>query len=132
MKTLKFGIMSYEDMKAYTMAIAKGDHKRKRGEPKIWFTSMQCIARVLSEQNRGLLALIAEAKPESLQELEKLSGRQVSNLSRTLKKMEQYGIVTLERGYRGRIKPRFPYDGFQVDLPLPAMAKSDQASTRTQ
>lgn len=118
MKALKIGIMNYEDMKAYTMAVAKGEHKRRPGEPKIWFTSMQSFARVLSERNRELLALIAEEKPESLQELEDLTGRKVSNLSRTLKKMEQYGIVTLERGRQGRIKPRFPYSGFQLDMPL--------------
>lgn len=123
MKTLKIGIKSYEDMKAYTMAIAKGEYKRKPGEPKIWFTSMQSFARVLSERNRELLALIAEQKPESLQELEDLTGRKVSNLSRTLRKMEQYGIVELKRGRQGRIKPRFPYSGFQLNMPL----RSDSA-----
>lgn len=123
-KTLKIGIMSYEDMKAYTKAIAKGETKRKRSDPKVYFTSMQSFARVLSEKNRELLALIAAAKPESLQELEELSGRQVSNLSRTLRKMEQYGIVELKRGRQGRIKPSFPYDGFQLDLPL--IAKTEQ------
>lgn len=130
MKTLKIGIMSYEDMKAYTMAVAKGEYRRRHGEPKIWFTSMQSFARVLSEQNRELLALIAEAKPDSLQELEGLSGRSVSNLSRTLKKMEQYGIVTLERGSRGRVRPRFPYDGFQVELPLPGVVGENRRMAR--
>ncbi|GKX32436.1 MAG: transcriptional regulator [Rhizobiaceae bacterium MnEN-MB40S] len=119
MKTLKIGIMSYEEMKAYTMAIAKGEHRRKPGEPKIWFTSIQSFARVLSEQNRELLALISQARPQSLQELENLTGRKVSNLSRTLRKMEDYGIVTLERGKQGRIRPHFPYTGFQLELPLP-------------
>ena len=123
MATLKIGIMSYEDMKAYTNAIAKGEYKRKRSEPKIWFTSMQSFARVLSEQNRELLALIANAQPSSLQELEDLTGRKVSNLSRTLKKMEQYGIVSLQKGKQGRVKPRFPYSGFQLNLPIAAMAK---------
>ncbi len=127
MKTLKIGIMSYEDMKAYTKAIARGEHKRKPGEPKIWFTSMQSFARVLSERNRDLLALIAEEKPESLQELEDLTGRKVSNLSRPLKTMEQYGIVTLERGRRGRIKPRVPYSGFQLTMPLRPQATGKSA-----
>ena len=128
MTTLKIGIMSYEDMKAYTTAIAKGDHKRKPGDPKIWFTSVESFARILSERNRELLSLIAEARPDSLQELEELSGRRVSNLSRTLKKMEQYGIVTLKRGKQGRITPRFPYSGFQLSMPLPATARESHAS----
>ena len=131
MKTLKIGIMSYEDMKAYTIAVAKGEYKRKAGDPKIWFTSMQSFARVLSEQNRELLAMIAEEKPDSLQELENLTGRKVSNLSRTLRKMEDYGIVTLERGRQGRLKPRFPYSGFQVELPVAAVGKEIRRSTRS-
>lgn len=118
MKTLRIGIASFEQMKQRSIAIAKGEYKRKPSDPKIWFTSMQSFARVLSERNRELLALIAEEQPESLQELEDLTGRKVSNLSRTLRKMEQYGIVTLERGRQGRIKPRFPYSGFQLNLPL--------------
>jgi len=130
MKTLKIGIMSYEDMKAYTIAVAKGEYRRKPGDPKIWFTSMQSFARVLSEQNRELLAMIAEEKPESLQELENLTGRRVSNLSRTLRKMEDYGIVTLERGRQGRLRPRFPYSGFQVEMPIAAMTKQSRRPAR--
>ncbi len=125
MTTLKIGIMSYEDMQSYTIAIAKGEHKRKRGEPKIWFTSIQSFARILSESNRDLLALIAEQKPGSLQELEDISGRKVASLSRTLKKMEQYGIVSLKKGKQNRIKPRVEYSGFSLDMPL---AHFDQKS----
>jgi len=45
MKTLKIGIASYEDMKARTMAIARGQLKPKPGEPKVWFTSAESFAR---------------------------------------------------------------------------------------
>lgn len=118
MTTLKIGIMSLEDMQAYTIAIARGEHKRKRGEPKVWFTSIQSFARILSESNRDLLALIAEQKPGSLQELEDISGRKVASLSRTLKKMERYGIVSLKKGKQNRIKPHVEYSGFSLDMPL--------------
>ncbi len=130
MTTLKIGIATFEQMRDRSVAIAKGDYKPKRGEPKIWFTSMQSFARVLSEQNRELLGLIAQAQPESLQELEDMTGRKVSNLSRTLKKMEKYGIVTLKKGKQGRIKPLFPYSGFVLDLPVAAMAKENQKAAQ--
>ena len=52
MTTLKIGIATYDQMKARTMAIAKGEHKPKRGEPKVWFTSMESFARILSEGQR--------------------------------------------------------------------------------
>jgi len=61
LKTLKVGIASYEEMKARTMAIARRERRRRRGEPRIWFRSVESFAKVLSERNRALLALIAEA-----------------------------------------------------------------------
>ena len=126
MKTLKIGIMSLEDMQAYTIGIAKGRHKPKRGEPKVWFTSVESVARVLSERNRELLSLIAAERPESLQELGNISGRKVASLSRTLKTMEQYGIVSLKKGKQGRIKPRVEYSGFSLDMPLALMDKQNR------
>ncbi len=130
MTTLRIGIASFGQMRERSVAIAKGDYKPKRGEPKVWFTSVESFARVLSERNRELLALIAEAQPESLQELEALSGRKVSNLSRTLRKMEQYGIVSLKKGKQGRIKPRFPYSGFNLEIPNAASAKEDEKAAK--
>ena len=106
MRTLKVGIASYEQMKARTMAIARGEHRPSRREPKVWFTSMDSFARVLSDRNRALLALIARAEPGSLAELAALSGRATSNLSRTLKTMERYGLVRLDKGAGGKVVPR--------------------------
>ncbi|MEX1203899.1 MAG: helix-turn-helix domain-containing protein [Dongiaceae bacterium] len=118
MTTLKVGIASYDQMKARTTAMARGQHRRRRGEPKIWFTSMESFAKVLSDRNRALLALIADAQPDSLAELSTLSGRAKSNLSRTLKTMERYGLVQLRRGARGTIVPRVPYTGIALDVPV--------------
>ena len=128
MKTLKVGIASYEDMKARTMAIARGERKPGRGEPKVWFTSLESFARVLSEHNRALLELIAEEEPESLAELAKLSGRAKSNLSRTLRTLEPYGLVHLEKGYKGRIAPRVPYSDIVLDVPISASGKKHSKS----
>ena len=110
MTTLRVGIASYEDMKARTMAVARGEHRIGRNEPKIWFTSTESFAKVLSDGNRRLLAIIAEKAPASLDELAELTGRAKSNLSRTLKTMEGYGLVRLTRGERGRIAPRVTHD----------------------
>jgi len=118
MTTLRIGIASYDEMKARTMAIAKGKHRPKRGEPKVWFTSMESFARVLPDRNRELLDLMIERKPASIAELAELSGRAKSNLSRTLKTMERYGLVVLENGPKGRIRPRVPYTGIVLDVPI--------------
>ena len=118
MKTLKVGIASYEDMKARTMAIAKGERRPGRDEPKVWFSSAESFAKILSNKNRALLSTIAIARPGSLGELEALTGRKKSNLSRTLKTLERYGLVRLKRGARGRLIPEVPYDEISLVVPL--------------
>lgn len=118
MITLTVGIASYDEMKARTLKIARGELKPGPDEPKVWFTSTESFAKVLSEGNRALLALIAESRPGSLDELAQASGRKKSNLSRTLKRMAAYGLVSLEKGERGRIVPKVRCDQVILSLPL--------------
>ena len=118
MTTLRVGIASYEEMKARTLAVASGKRRIAAGEPKVWFTSTESFARVLSKGNRELLRIIAEVAPGSLDELARISGRAKSNLSRTLKTMAGYGLIRLERGARGRLAAKVVHDRIELDLPL--------------
>ena len=118
MKTLRIGIADYGQMKERTLAIARGDYRPARGEPTVWFTSIESFAKVLSERNRALLTLIAQEKPDSLTELAALSGRNKSNLSRTLKTMARHGLVELEKGRRGKLIPQVPYEQVSLDVSL--------------
>lgn len=97
MKTIRVGIMSKEAYKQRTIDIAKGLYVPKANEPKIWFESMKSMAQILSNENQALLKTILENKPKSLKEIEALTGRAKSNLSRTLKTLERYGIVELHK-----------------------------------
>ncbi|WP_420462553.1 helix-turn-helix domain-containing protein [Candidatus Palauibacter sp.] len=121
MKTLEIGIASYDQMKARTLAIARGEHMPAKGEPKVWFTSIESFAKLLSEHNRHLLGLIARERPRSITELADLAGRSKSNLSRTLKTMSRYGLVQLQPGERGTLVPRVPYDQVRLDVSLTGM-----------
>ena len=123
MKQVNVGIMPLKDFQAYTKAIVTGKHKRKRGEPKIWFSSMASLAQVLSDQNRELLSLIAEQKPESITELARLSDRSQSNLTRTLKKMEGYGLVTMKTGKHGSKQPFVPNSDIVLDMSIVSSAQ---------
>ncbi len=118
MKTLRVGIANYEEMKGRTLAIARGEYRPAAGEPRIWFTSAESFARIVSDRNRALLAMIAESSPESLARLAVLSGRKKSNLSRTLKTMERYGLVRLTHGARGSVIPKVPYERISLTLSL--------------
>ncbi|QXP92197.1 transcriptional regulator [Methylococcus capsulatus] len=91
------GIMPQEDIRKRLLAIARGELKPKAGDPKIWFTSMRSLAEVLSDENRVLLKVIRETKPESITSLAAATGRKPGNLSRTLKTMSHYGLVEMKR-----------------------------------
>lgn len=124
MTTLRVGIASYEEMKARTLAVASGQRRIAAGEPKVWFTSTESFARVLSKGNRELLRIIAEEAPGSLDELARISGRAKSNLSRTLKTMAGYGLIRLERGVRGRLAAKVVHDRVELDLPIARRRKA--------
>ncbi|MDQ7989733.1 MAG: MarR family transcriptional regulator [Candidatus Dactylopiibacterium sp.] len=70
--------------------------------PTIWFDTWRQLAGVLSDENRALLRLMHEREPQTVLELAELSGRAASNLSRTLRTMEGYGLVRLNRSAETR------------------------------
>ena len=118
MTTLKVGIADYETMKERTMRIARGEERPGPEDPKVWFTSTESFAQVLSAGNRELLRTIADRAPASLDELAQMTGRAKSNLSRTLKKMAEYGLVEMQPGDGRRLKPKVVYDRVSLDLQL--------------
>ncbi|MET3927441.1 putative transcriptional regulator [Devosia sp. 2618] len=73
---------------------------------------------MLSAGNRELLRVIAEKAPASLEELAEITGRAGSNLSRTLKTMESYGLVRLESGHGRKLAPKVVHDRVELALPL--------------
>ena len=124
MSTLRVGIASYAQMKARTVAVARGERRVAANEPKVWFTSTESFAKILSAGNRELLRVIAEQAPGSLDELARITGKAKSNLSRTLRTLEAYGLVRLERGLRGRIAPKVMHDRVELHLPLTPARKA--------
>ena len=112
---MTIGIMSQAQMRARAIAIARGDYKPRPGEPRVWFPSMRSVAEILSDENRALLRVIREERPGSLGKLAGLTGRHVSNLSRTLKKMSGYGLVELRRAEGGReVQPVVKAEEFRI------------------
>lgn len=120
-RTLYVGIMSKADYIKRTISIAKGEHKPKKDEPKIWFESIKSLAQVLSNENQELLKIIDEKHPKSLSELEILTGRKKSNLSRTLKTLERYGIVVLQKE-KNTLIPKVNATDFRVEFGLGSSA----------
>ncbi len=116
-KIIKCGIMSPEDFEEMTIKIAKGEYKPEPDAPKIWFESLQTMAQLLSKENMHLLKVIDETEPESITALAQATGRKKNNLSRTLRKMQRYGILELKQRNRC-VKPVVKVTDFRIEYGL--------------
>lgn len=81
-------------------------------------TSPEAMVKLLSEENLVLLRLIVDREPRSLGELATLARRKESNLSRTLRKLREAGIVGFVEGPGRRLAPRVTARRVTLDLDL--------------
>ena len=116
-RVMRVGIISKENYMKRTLAIAKGEYKPRKDEPKIWFESIKSMSQILSTENQELLRTIIQHNPRSISELELITNRKKSNLSRTLKTLEKYGIVELQKT-KGKIQPKVKATDFRVEFGL--------------
>ncbi|MGL6117514.1 HVO_A0114 family putative DNA-binding protein [Plesiomonas sp.] len=79
----------------------------------IWFDSLKSVANVLSKENQLLLKVIAEQQPRSVTELAALTGRAVSNVSRTLKTLGKYNLVEMQ-STKTMLSPKVIHQEFLV------------------
>jgi predicted transcriptional regulator len=99
--------------------------------PKRWFdsdataakargssVSPEAMVKLLSQQNLVLLHLIASGRFASMSELAARTDRAVSNLSRTLKKLHEAGIVDFDKGSGKALVPRLTARRVTLNLDL--------------
>src|SRR5690554_184021 len=79
----------------------------------IWFDLLKSVANVLSKENQHLLKMIAEQQPQSVTELAALTGRAVSNVSRTLKTLGKYNLVEMQ-STKNMLRPIVTHQEFLV------------------
>jgi predicted transcriptional regulator len=76
-------------------AVARGEKPAPADAALPSFNSVDAVVRLPTPENRQLLALIRDHKPQSVAELVQLSGRAQPNLTRTLAKLEAAGLVVM-------------------------------------
>jgi predicted transcriptional regulator len=86
-------IQSHASLRDEMKAVARGEKKASKDAGIMSFNSVETLLRLLTPQNRALLAAIRDQKPQSIAELAKLTGRAQPNLTRTLGKLEAIGFV---------------------------------------
>ena len=131
---------TFEDFKAFTLAIARGERAVDPSEPKIWietrddhpatetpvhFTSLEAGAKLLSAKNRELLRLIVTREPQSVTELADMAhisgGKSVSAVNRiSANELKGYGTIA---GVRRVENPRLIDVSLIVEKPAIAVAE---------
>lgn len=92
----KFKVQSLGSLEAEMRAVARGEKKAPADAARPSFNSVEALMRLLTPQNRLLLAIIRDRHPESIAALSKLTGRKAPNLTRTLSKLEAAGFVLMK------------------------------------
>lgn len=91
----KARVQSLHALRDEMKAVARGERPAPPDARKPSFNSVEAVVRLLTSENRRLLALIRDRKPGSVAELVAMTGRAQPNLTRTLAKLEAAGFVRM-------------------------------------
>jgi predicted transcriptional regulator len=91
-----FKIRSLRSLREEMKAVARGERPAPADAAKPSFNSVEAVVRLLTPDNRQLLAIIRDRKPRSVAELAQLTGRAQPNLTRTLAKLEAAGFIIMK------------------------------------
>ena len=92
----RFKIQSLASLEEEMRAVARGERPAPPDAAEPSFNSVDALVRLLTPENRRLLALIRDRKPGSVAELVQLTGRAQPNLTRTLAKLEAAGFIRMK------------------------------------
>ena len=99
---MRYKVQSLRELREEMKAVARGEKPAPADASKSSFNSVDAIIRLLTPENRRLLTVIRDEKPESVAALAKKTGRKSPNLVRTLAKFEAAGMVRIYSA--GRVK----------------------------
>jgi predicted transcriptional regulator len=77
-------------------AVARGARPAPADAAEPSFNSIEALVRLLTPENRQLLAIIRDRKPPSVAALAEMTGRAQPDLTRTLAKLAAAGLITME------------------------------------
>jgi len=96
-------IMTYGHLPTEKTGVVRSQKATPPDASRLNFGSVEALIRLLTPDNRQLLAIIRDRKPQSIAELATFSGRAAPNLTRTLAKLEAAGIVRITDDHRRKV-----------------------------
>ena len=121
-KVLKIGIASREDMKARTLAIARGELKPGAVDPKVWFSSIEIAGADSIDEESTAPGDHPHGETFVAQGTRAPVGQRGKQSFAHAHTMERYGLVELRKSARGTLVPSVPYERYQVECSLPKAA----------
>lgn len=86
-------VQSFQSLRDEMIAVARGERPAPAHAAAPSVHSADVIARLLTPENRALMAAIRDTRPDSVAELAAHTRRAASNLTRTLDKLAAVGLV---------------------------------------
>ncbi|MBI5237106.1 MAG: winged helix DNA-binding protein [Deltaproteobacteria bacterium] len=119
-KRVKIGIKgvreALDDFVKTAKAIERGEKIKK--EKGVYFEGIEGFRKALTPGSLALLHLIEESRPKSLQDLARLSGRDMKAIVTDISILEELGLVDMKRKREGRRKttPTVEYDRMDLEI----------------
>jgi len=101
--TKNYRIQGTQSLEEQMRAVARGERPAPTDAALPSFSSVDALMRLLTPENRELLAAIRDRKPQSIAELSEMTGRAAPNLTRTLAKLEAVGFVQMKTVKRRKV-----------------------------
>lgn len=98
-----YKIQNMNDLEAEMRAVARGEKPAPADAARTSFESVEALIRLLTPENRKLMAIIRDRKPQSINELAEITGRAAPNLTRTLAKLEAVGFLQMRTVERRKV-----------------------------
>jgi predicted transcriptional regulator len=96
-------IQSMKELEAELRAVARGEKAAPRDAAEPSIESIEALMRLLTADNRRLMKIIRDKKPQSVAELAKLAHRAEPNLLRTLAKLQAVGLIEIRSVERRKV-----------------------------
>ncbi len=96
-------------------AIERGEKLKPVKDPEIYFTSFEAFRKALTPKRLELLHIIKTQKPSSINELARLSGRDVKNVADDVKYLKQIGFIEIKE-IKKKTMPVITYDKIDLEI----------------